>query len=166
MSLLGEKAVETAIRYIKEGAGLQLLRELSKLTYAVRVRRDQELAKGLLPAKEHKTLELQDAFEMYDEDASGSIDKDEFRQILVELCISMTEVEMDRALKDIDEDGSGEIELGEFQHWLAGSNADQAGGAFALVFRAAFQARRLLMNLSGMTDSRKARYLLVSGAKT
>lgn len=165
VSSLGLKSIESATRYIAGGAGLELHRELSKLAYALRVRRDQELAKGSLGPKEHKTLELQDAFEMYDNDASGSIDEDEFQQILVELCISMAEAERHQALKDIDEDGSGEIELGEFQHWLAGSQADEAGGAFAMIFRAAFQARRLLMNLSGMTDSRKARYLILSNAK-
>jgi Ca2+-binding EF-hand superfamily protein len=57
------------------------------------------------------------AFNKYDADNSGAIDKEELAALSKELGHELTEEELDTALKDLDLNGDGVIDLKEFSRW-------------------------------------------------
>lgn len=62
-----------------------------------------------------------DAFKLYDRDASGTIDRDEFRALLAtggKDWQSRSEEEIENALRNVDKDGSGTVSFPEFLAWM------------------------------------------------
>lgn len=60
---------------------------------------------------------LRTAFDMFDKDGSGKIDKDEIRGLLAgeDLTNIISKEELERYLNEVDENGDGEIDFEEFQ---------------------------------------------------
>ena len=57
------------------------------------------------------------AFNKFDKDGSGSIDKDELADLSKELGAELTEDQLTNALKDLDLNGDGVIDIDEFSRW-------------------------------------------------
>ena len=61
--------------------------------------------------------ELKEAFDHFDSDGNGAIDRDEFAQLMKNLDPEMSSEEVAIGFAEIDRDGSGTIELDEFIAW-------------------------------------------------
>lgn len=59
--------------------------------------------------------DLRDAFNMFDADRSGYIDRDEVRLLMKKLAQTLTEEEIDAIMEEVDTDGDGEISFEEFR---------------------------------------------------
>merc|ERR1712216_90380 len=57
---------------------------------------------------------IKDAFRMFDEDNSGSLDYDEIRNILSNMGEKMNSEEIEELIKTVDYDGDGAVDLKEF----------------------------------------------------
>ncbi len=60
---------------------------------------------------------LKGAFNRFDDDRSGTIDRQEFEQLLATIGADMSDDEIDEGFATIDVDGSGQIEFDEFVDW-------------------------------------------------
>ena len=58
------------------------------------------------------------AFNMFDADKSGSIDRDEMKKVCKQIGVPMTDEDINTAMEEIDEDGSGELDKKEFKQWF------------------------------------------------
>jgi Ca2+-binding EF-hand superfamily protein len=58
---------------------------------------------------------LRDAFNMFDADRSGFIDRDEVRALMKKLAQTLTEDEISAIMEEVDTDGDGEISFEEFR---------------------------------------------------
>ncbi len=68
---------------------------------------------------EREDNRLQDVWRKVDVDHSGSLDKEEVRQVLEEMGWDEVTDEMaDEMMGVIDADGSGEVDFDEFSHWF------------------------------------------------
>jgi Ca2+-binding EF-hand superfamily protein len=61
--------------------------------------------------------ELVKAFEHFDADDNGSIDREEFGDLMDSLGADASSAELDIGFSEIDTDSSGEIEQDEFVEW-------------------------------------------------
>lgn len=61
-----------------------------------------------------KGVDLKAAFEEFDSDGGGTIDEVEFGQLLINIGVDLSAVELDLVMKHFDKDGSGVIEYAEF----------------------------------------------------
>jgi len=61
--------------------------------------------------------EVRVAFDKYDADGSGAIDKEELALLSKELGNELTDEELEKALKDLDLNGDGVIDFKEFSRW-------------------------------------------------
>lgn len=59
--------------------------------------------------------DLRDAFNMFDADRSGYIDREEVRALMKKLAQTLTEEEIDAIMEEVDTDGDGEISFDEFR---------------------------------------------------
>ena len=83
---------------------------------AVVVRESQRVHEAL----EREDKRLQDVWRKVDVDHSGSLDKDEVRQVLEEMGWGdVTEEMADEMMGVIDTDNSGEVDFDEFSQWYA-----------------------------------------------
>jgi len=64
--------------------------------------------------------DLRDAFNMFDADRSGYIDRDEVRALMKKLAQTLTEDEIDAIMEEVDTDGDGEISFQEFRAMMFG----------------------------------------------
>ena len=64
--------------------------------------------------------DLRDAFNMFDADRSGFIDRDEVRALMKKLAQTLTEEEIDAIMEEVDTDGDGEISFEEFRAMMFG----------------------------------------------
>ena len=58
------------------------------------------------------------AFNMFDADKSGCIDRDEMKKVCKQIGVPMTDEDINTAMEEIDEDGSGELDKKEFKQWF------------------------------------------------
>ena len=100
------------------------------------------------------------AFNAFDRDGSGAIDRQEFSQAVAALDLDMTEEDITEVMNDIDADGSGEIDKSEFKQWFA-QGQDAGGGKIAEI-----RARSMLANslIGGL--AKRLRHLPPSAAVT
>jgi hypothetical protein len=96
-------------------------------------------------------------FEIYDADASGTIDRDELKLMLHDLCVPIDDKELIHLVHQLDQDDSGDIDFEEFIDWYAngGSSGDNFGSMSGIVFKQLLRARRAVLDLSGETLHRR-----------
>ena len=75
------------------------------------------VAANILAYDEMRENEVKVAFDKYDADGSGAIDKEELGELSKELGHELTPDELDIALKDLDLNGDGVIDMKEFSRW-------------------------------------------------
>jgi calmodulin len=61
--------------------------------------------------------ELREAFNQFDQDGSGAIDRQEFAELMESLDAGMSDDELEIGFSEVDRDGNGTIEFGEFLTW-------------------------------------------------
>lgn len=61
-----------------------------------------------------KDFMIREAFNMFDEDHSGEIDKREFAKLITSLGLELNEKRINELMKEMDKDGSGTIDFDEF----------------------------------------------------
>jgi len=59
--------------------------------------------------------QLREVFDVFDEDKSGFIDRDEMRRLMKKLAQALTEEEISAIMEEVDVDGDGEISFDEFK---------------------------------------------------
>ncbi|GAM37849.1 calmodulin [Talaromyces pinophilus] len=62
--------------------------------------------------------ELRAAFEVFDQDGSGTISADEMRRVMKSIGEELTDAEIDEMIKEADTDGNGTIDYQEFVHLM------------------------------------------------
>ncbi|CAM9188349.1 unnamed protein product, partial [Phaeothamnion confervicola] len=112
-------------------------------------------------------------FDMFDADASATIDGDELRNLMNEMCVPLTKGELAELMDEIDADGSGEIDFEasgkkrffplEFYAWFK-NNAASAQRA-KLGKTASLFAGKLLNAISGLTARMEAMRIVVAHAQ-
>lgn len=85
--------------------------KLQKLDKKARPGIPKPKAKEIDPVQE---AELRQAFELFDKDGSGSIDKQELASVMLSLGVDMTESELATLYVQMDPSGDGVIDFGEF----------------------------------------------------
>jgi len=116
-----------------------------------------------LDAPQKMKLKVHQVFGMFDADASDSIDREEFRNCIDELCIPMDDDELTAAMKEVDDDSSGSINFEEFFGWYQGhAEAASKGkmmGGMALKFA------RAMRNYNGESIREEAKRLIIACAE-
>ena len=87
--------------------------------------------------------EVKVAFNKYDADGSGAIDKEELGELSKELGHELTPDELDKALKDLDLNGDGVIDMNEFSRWWF-TGMKEFNGSRRTVLKAGIVAIKLL----------------------
>jgi Ca2+-binding EF-hand superfamily protein len=62
--------------------------------------------------------DLREAFNMFDADGSGFIDRNEVRMLMKKLAQTLTDDEIDAIMEIVDVDGDGEISFEEFKNMM------------------------------------------------
>lgn len=60
---------------------------------------------------------VKDAFDKYDTDSSGCIDRSEVSDLMDELGLVLSPKDLDKAMSEMDTDNSGEVQYDEFKNW-------------------------------------------------
>jgi Ca2+-binding EF-hand superfamily protein len=71
----------------------------------------QEMNPSDMNKEQKMKLKVFQVFSMFDADASATINQEEMRNCIDELCIPMDDDELEQVMKNVDEDGSGEVEV-------------------------------------------------------
>lgn len=66
-----------------------------------------------------KDFMIREAFNMFDEDHSGEIDKREFSKLITSLGLELNEKRINELMKEMDKDGSGTIDFDEFSAMMS-----------------------------------------------
>jgi centrin-1 len=74
---------------------------------------------------EDEVLEIKEAFDLFDGDKSGHIDKEELRQALKNLGIDTKNQTLQNMMADLDQDGSGKIDFDEFISMMTAKMSDR-----------------------------------------
>ena len=105
--------------------------------------------------------EFQEAFRMFDIDASGDIDVGELGAVFAQLGQNISEAELEDLIKEVDDDGSGQIEFDEFLT-LMGMKTNQTEQDFMEAFKAldrdqtqTIDARNLVIAFSSLGEEKK-----------
>lgn len=75
-------------------------------------------------AREHFEMELKIAFDLFDEDGSGAIDKEEFGNVMKKLGLNPTKVEIQEMLEIMDKENIGQIDFENFKKIMTKSIND------------------------------------------
>jgi Ca2+-binding EF-hand superfamily protein len=111
------RAVVSEMRRIKEEtARLKLLQRGLDQDKDDNMSLDSESRQSTTHELERKE-KVRAIFEVFDADGSGSMDADELKELLKELCLPTSEEEVDRMMVEMDDDESGEIDFEEFYSW-------------------------------------------------
>lgn len=65
-----------------------------------------------------KNFMIKEAFNMFDDDGSGDIDKREFKKLITTLGLEMDDKKIFELMKEMDKDGSGSIDIEEFTNMM------------------------------------------------
>lgn len=96
-------------------------------------------------------------FEVYDNDGSGSIDKDELKFMLMDLCVPMNNDELSGLIRQLDADDSGDIDFEEFIDWYSSGGGDESSHSIGgMMVKQMLKARRMVLDMSGETMRRRA----------
>ena len=69
----------------------------------------------------HDVDEIQKYFDVYDTDASGTIDRSELQNLALDLGQEFDEAELNEAFEALDKNGDGKISFLEFKKWWTGA---------------------------------------------
>eukprot|EP00948_MAST-09A_sp_MAST-9A-sp1_P001346 g1346.t1 len=153
---IGDAIVEIARQGINDPElGAPFVKALKRKVAKLRKMRKKLLK--LLPDGIARKAAAFESFAACDTDAGGTIDKQEFRQMLRELCITLTSAEFESSLKEIDTDGSGEIDISEFQDWYE-ATMTKPKGVIANLIVTALRTRKQVQELSGVTTRKVCEY--------
>ncbi len=111
-------------------------------------------------ALERKERRAREIFSAFDSDGSGFVDKDEMRQILKDMCVPMSELQLDDLMQNMDADGSGEVDFEEFWGWYAG-NA-QAGKLGALGSTTRLFVSKIYNSMVGGRSQKEAKRVILA----
>ncbi|GMH81373.1 hypothetical protein TL16_g08909 [Triparma laevis f. inornata] len=124
--------------------------------------------------KDQKTkMKIHQVFSMFDADAGGTINREEMRNCVDELCIPMDDDELTQVMKEVDEDDTGEIDFEEFFGWYqknaGAATKGKAMGSMALKFAKAMrqyngesvreEAKRLILACAEREAEEKSRHV-------
>ena len=70
-------------------------------------------------------MEIKEAFDLFDTDKSGQIDKEELKQALKNLGIDAKNQTLTNMMNDLDKDGSGQIDFDEFIDMMTAKMSDR-----------------------------------------
>ena len=140
--------------YLKTAAG-KLHYEACKRKI-IAMDKEFERLRPTLTQQEILTHEAEVIFEVYDSDGSGTIDLEELRLMLVDLCVPVTRKELEDLALQLDADGSGDIDFAEFSEWFSEGGSNSSSGVRAAMFRQVLKARRLVLELSGQLLARRS----------
>ena len=141
---------------------LYLKTEAGKLHYEsckrkiIATDKEFERAKPNLTKEEILIHEAEVIFEVYDADGSGTIDLEELRLMLIDLCVPVNEKELKELAGQLDADGSGDIDFAEFSEWFSEGGNEGNSGVRAAMFRQVLKARRLVLELSGQLIAKRS----------
>eukprot|EP00941_MAST-03F_sp_MAST-3F-sp1_P000556 g556.t1 len=127
-----------------------------------KVRKEAEAREKLLPKAEQKIARIQRQFQMYDVDGSGTIELDEFKLMLRDLCVPLHSDEVNASFAKLDTDGSGEIDYQEFERWYTGEGEKQ--GKQMRLARLKMKSERAIRDARGITDTTAAKHAIVARA--
>jgi len=74
---------------------------------------------------EDEVMEIKEAFDLFDTDKSGQIDKEELKQALKNLGIDAKNQTLTNMMNDLDKDGSGQIDFDEFIDMMTAKMSDR-----------------------------------------
>lgn len=94
---------------------------------------------------QHEAI-LRDAFDRYDSDRSGSIDRVEFKRMFrEELCQPLSDEQIDDAMRAMDKSGDGEIQFDELLLWFAvGVRDNKVASQASDLLKDALKAKRTM----------------------
>ena len=145
---LEDRAVE-----IKVGEHLDYLKtkkgkaEFKAMKKKVRAKRRQWAKRRYKMNKAERHMHnMQEAFELFDTDGSGTIDEKEFAKVVKELGISMSKAEIKSVLNEMDRDGNGYAEFDEFATWF---DSLKRTGVKAAAIRIKLHSQKFFRDLFG-----------------
>jgi hypothetical protein len=94
--------------------------------------------------------EVRVAFDKYDADGSGAIDKEELALLSKELGNELTDEELEKALKDLDLNGDGVIDFKEFSRWYF-TGMKEFNGSRRDILKAGSMAGKLISTVGSAT---------------
>ena len=129
--------------------------------------REGEASQVVSKLTEAQLAEYRDAFNSFDKDGGGSIDKAELKELMSSVGQNPTDDELAEMIRIADADGTGDIDFAEFVTLMAHKNADEKSEA---CMRAAFnvfdvsgdgfisaeEMRRIMINVSTRAAPRLA----------
>jgi Ca2+-binding EF-hand superfamily protein len=136
---LNEMKTEKTLKVLKLLNTLQAqARRAAKLKQSSEGRSTSQSGKKRKPVEPSKEEELRVAFDLFDEDKSGSIDKGELGKVMGSLGMDLPENELANLLTEMDTSGDGLIEFSEFCESIGGADEEQtaeemANAIFALI---------------------------------
>eukprot|EP00451_Oxyrrhis_marina_P011398 CAMPEP_0204326700 /NCGR_PEP_ID=MMETSP0469-20131031/12029_1 /ASSEMBLY_ACC=CAM_ASM_000384 /TAXON_ID=2969 /ORGANISM="Oxyrrhis marina" /LENGTH=155 /DNA_ID=CAMNT_0051308803 /DNA_START=14 /DNA_END=481 /DNA_ORIENTATION=- len=68
---------------------------------------------------EEQRAEFKDLFDMFDQDRAGTIGKDEFRDMMKTLGVTLSDRELEERVREVDESGDNEIDFEEMLGMMA-----------------------------------------------
>lgn len=77
--------------------------------------------------------QVKEAFDLFDADGSGTIDRDELRVLCFSLGRTMTDEQLEQAFEELDADGNGSIEYSELEAFILEGEDQDEGSAPALL---------------------------------
>ena len=114
-------------------------------------------------------LEVLEAFSLFDHDGSGSIDKNELNQLLMELNVVLTENELEDLITKLDEDKSGDIDFDEFYVWYEEEREKGEGGeSTSSLFRWLkffYSVPSMFQGVRGITHFLVAKHLMIQACE-
>ena len=158
---LEERAVEIKVKehldYLKTKKGKKEFKAMKK---EVRRKRKQRAKKRYRMKKAQRHMQdIQEAFELFDTDGSGTIDEKEFTKVTKELGIAMNKKEIKEAMGEMDEDGNGYAEFDEFAVWF---DSLKRTGVKAAAIRVKLHSQKFIRDLFGWSVNTHTKQALLA----
>ncbi len=168
-----EKKEEEMEKYFRKDDGVAMvqavvdeLKDLRKDENAkkekelIEIRRQDVIKKTNFYPEAKLRHEVKSIFDIFDGDASGQIDVDEFGDLMKELCIPMPRKELKVLVKKLDSDKSGELDFEEFFEWYKDNHKEQKQTSFVEGLK--LQAQSYVKGQLGSTAKMEAKRILIS----
>jgi hypothetical protein len=100
----------------------------------------------------------------FDADGSATIDRAEMKNLLRDMCVPMTDTQLDDLITEMDADGSGEIDWNEFWEWYDKSAASAQRDALGAT--AGLLVSKLYNSVTGTRLRQEAARVIISHAQS